>query len=123
MAAASRRKRGNSDLRRGRHLYSTPPARRAAPRIPCRRIDRTKEGSTRPATAHADPEARSRRSSGGHIASVLLVAWSISNNKLTFISIKIPVGHIDRDALFSLGRQTIDKECKIYFTVLAALSS
>ena len=55
--------------------------------------------------------------------SITEVFSQIYNNKLTFISIKIPVGHIDRDALFSLGRQTIDKECKIYFVTLGALSS
>ena len=50
------------------------------------------------------------RSTGGHIARVLLVAWGIGNDKLALSGAEIAVGHINGDALLALRLQAIDQQ-------------
>lgn len=44
----------------------------------------------------------------------------IGHDKAPFLGRKKPIGHINRDALFALGRQTVDKQRKIQAFTLGA---
>ena len=62
----------------------------------------------------------SRISAGGgcdHVAGVLLVAGSVTNDELALLGAEIAVGHIDGDALFSFGRQAVSEQGQIGFTL------
>jgi hypothetical protein len=50
---------------------------------------------------------------GGHVAGVLLVAGGIGNDELALRRGEITVGHIDGDALLTLGLQAIDQQRQI----------
>ena len=52
---------------------------------------------------YQDHSLVSRGGSCGHVSCVLLMAWSIGDDELAFRRGEIPVGDIDRDALFPLG--------------------
>jgi hypothetical protein len=54
-----------------------------------------------------------RRGSRGHIARVLLVAWGIGDDEFPFQRGEVPVGHVNRDALFPLGAQSVGELCEI----------
>ncbi len=56
------------------------------------------------------------RSSGGHIASVLLMARSVGDDELAFGCREISIGYIDRDALFAFSSQTIGNESGVKTT-------
>ncbi|MNI73051.1 hypothetical protein D3C73_1290290 [compost metagenome] len=40
---------------------------------------------------------------GGHVPGVLLMPWRIGDNKFAFLRGEIAVGHVDGDALLTLG--------------------
>ena len=57
-----------------------------------------------------------RRGAGGHIACVLFMAWGIGDDEFSFGRREISVGHIDGDALFAFGSETIGHQGRIEFT-------
>src|SRR4051812_19998632 len=58
---------------------------------------------------------------GGHVACILLVTRSISNDELSFGRRKKTVGHIDGDALLTFGFQTINEEREINVFAISAV--
>ena len=53
------------------------------------------------------------RSSGDHIAGVLLMARRIANDELARFGTEIAVSHIDGDALLALRAQSVGEQCQI----------
>jgi hypothetical protein len=51
-----------------------------------------------------------RRSPRNHIAGILLMAWRIRNDEFSLWGREISISHIDGDALFTLGLQSVGKE-------------
>ncbi len=59
------------------------------------------------ASIHQDQGKVGRRRAGHHVAGVLLVPGSVRDDELPMRGREIPVGHVDRDALFTLGAQSV----------------
>ena len=55
-----------------------------------------------------------------HVSRVLLMARRISHNESTLFCCKKPIGDVDRDTLFALGRQSVDEQRKIKAFALGA---
>ena len=51
-----------------------------------------------------------------HVARVLLMPRRIANDEFALFGGEIAVSHINGDALFAFGRQTIGQECQVCFT-------
>ncbi len=54
----------------------------------------------------------------GHVASVLFVAWCVSDDELALGGRKIAIRNVDRNALFTFGLQTIGDQSGIEFTAV-----
>ena len=57
------------------------------------------------------------RRPGNHIAGVLNVAGSISNNELAFRRCEITVSHVDGNSLFAFGSKSIGNQSQVYMFV------
>ena len=62
------------------------------------------------------------RRAGCHIAGVLLMTGSIRDDKFAFFGGKITVGHVNSDALFALGLQTVNQQRQIELLALRAMT-
>ena len=60
----------------------------------------------------------SSRGPGRHIARILFMPGRISHNEFPLGSGKEPIGHINRDALFTFRLQPINKQGVVYFPML-----
>ncbi len=56
-----------------------------------------------------------RGGAGDHITRVLLMPGGISDDKATPGSGEVPVGHINRNALLSLGLEPVGEESEVQF--------
>jgi hypothetical protein len=56
------------------------------------------------------------RCGSDHVAGVLLVAGRVANDELACFGVEVAVGHIDGDALLTLGAQAVGQQCQIGFT-------
>lgn len=65
-----------------------------------------------------DDDQAGIRCTGDHITGVLYMARCISNNEFPFGGGKVPVGYIDRDALFAFGTEPVCEQGQIDGTVL-----
>ena len=61
-----------------------------------------------------------RRCTRHHVARVLLVPRRVGDDELAPVGGEETVGHVDRDALLTLCRETIDQQREIQFTALRA---
>ena len=61
-----------------------------------------------------DGEVGSRRARH-HVARVLLVTRRVGYDEVSFVGREEPVRDVNRDALFALGRQTVDQQREIEF--------
>ena len=57
-----------------------------------------------------------------HVACILNMSRSISDDKLAFWCGKIAVSHIDGDALFALCTETIREQSQVHFFITTALA-
>ena len=60
---------------------------------------------------------------GHHILGVFNMAWTIGDLKVVLLDSKVPMGDIDRDAIFSFGPQAIGRMCKIYFSIFCQIAN
>jgi hypothetical protein len=61
-----------------------------------------------------------RRGAGDHVARVLLVPRRVGDDELAPVGREEAVGHVDRDALLPLGRQTVDQQREVEIAALRA---
>ena len=59
------------------------------------------------------------RSTCHHVAGVLNVAWSIGNDKLSLGCGEVAVCHVNGNALFALGPQTVGQQGEVHLLVAA----
>jgi hypothetical protein len=60
------------------------------------------------------------RGAGDHVARVLFMAGRVGDDELALFGGEKPVGDVDGDALFALGRQPVDEQCKVDVLALRA---
>ena len=70
--------------------------------------------------AHIDEDNRSVRGRCAchHIARVLLVPWGVGNDVFAARCGEVTICHVDGDALFALGFQSIGEQCQIHTVVV-----
>ena len=54
-----------------------------------------------------------RRAAGNHIAGVLFVSRRVGDDELAFVRREIAVGHVDGNALFAFGLQSVEQQCVV----------
>jgi hypothetical protein len=55
------------------------------------------------------------RGGGDHVAGVLLMARRVADDELALGGREVAVGHVDRDALFALGREAVGEQGEVGF--------
>jgi len=60
------------------------------------------------------------RSAGGHVPRILFVAGRIGDDELALVGGEEAVGHINGDALFALGGQTVHEQRQVNLVALRA---
>ena len=63
-----------------------------------------------------------RRGPGDHVAGVLLVAGRVGHDELAPWRGKKAVGHVDSNALLTLGGKAVDQQCKVDAIALGAMA-
>ena len=61
-----------------------------------------------------------RRGAGHHVAGVLFVSGRVGDDEFAFLRAEEPVGDVDRNALFALGREPVDQQREIDVLTLRA---
>ena len=61
-----------------------------------------------------------RGRAGDHVARVLLVARGVGHDELAVLGGEEPVGHVDRDALLTFGRQAVEQQREVEVAALRA---
>ena len=62
---------------------------------------------------HQDHRTVRTGGGGDHVAGVLLMSWRVANDEFALFGGEVTVGHIDGDALLTLGREAVGQQGQI----------